>query len=509
MNVSAVTNFINFNKNFSKPIKQQQNKTPEAVNLFSAANTSSVLADKNYNSVFIQNNPAFKASIPAKVLELGKQIPLSDRVASLFQVFKHEEIILVSKSLKEAQNALKNSYKSANQLFRRIFFIPDDNVGGTLAFIKHKQGDTELWNINKDMMFVNNDYLKNNETAYILNGDIIKLNDFTMEIKDNPKANLSLVRHTFSTILDFEKEVRPVVEKQNLKSIMSMAKDESSKVQPVMFKDVGGQDKAIEILKRGILYPLKYPEAYKNTLTNHGALMYGPPGTGKTRLALALSNEAGVNFVKLNGLEMESKWVGESEENWRNLFKLAKEEQPTIIFIDEFDAVAKERGGQDVYGDKVVNQLLTLMSDLEKEGDQVIVIAATNRKDILDKAILRSGRFTLHIPVELPDEKGLKDILSIHIKNTPVELDLDINEIAKELFKKKATGSDIPALLTSAQINAYERCGIHKKMDEGTFVPADLDLVKITKEDFDAAMQELFGQQKTRKPIGYTNYNKN
>ena len=158
MNVSAVTNFINFNKNFSKPIKQQQNKTPEAVNLFSAANTSSVLADKNYNSVFIQNNPAFKASIPAKVLELGKQIPLSDRVASLFEVFKHEEIILVSKSLKEAQNALKNSYKSANQLFRRIFFIPDDNVGGTLAFIKHKQGDTELWNINKDMMFVNNDY---------------------------------------------------------------------------------------------------------------------------------------------------------------------------------------------------------------------------------------------------------------------------------------------------------------------------------------------------------------
>ena len=509
MKVSSISNFSYSGCKNSAADYKAAKSVSKSENMHSVNNSSSLLVDKNYNSLLVKSNPAFKASVPSKVLELGKQIPLSDRVASLFQVFKHEEIILVSKTLKEAQSALKNSYKSANQLFRRAFFIPDDNVGGTLAFIKHAQGDTELWNVNKDMMFVNKDYLKTNETGYILAGDTIKLNDFIMEIKDAPKANLSLVRHTFSTILDFNKEVKPVIEKQNLKSIMSMAKEETNKPQPVMFKDVGGQDKAIDILKKGILYPLKYPQAYNNTIANHGALMYGPPGTGKTRLALALSNEAGVNFVKLNGLEMESKWVGESEENWRKLFQLAREEQPSIIFIDEFDAVAKARGGQDVYGDKVVNQILTLMSDLEKEGDQVVVIAATNRKDIIDSAILRSGRFTLHIPVELPDEKGLQTILGIHMKNTAIDLDLDIAKLAKELYQKKATGSDVPALLTGAQTNAYERCGIHKKMDEGTFVPEDLDAVKITKEDFDKAMQELFGQQKTRKPIGYTNYNKN
>lgn len=510
MKVSAITNFKGLNYTNLQPANQSKPRSTENKNLFLSEKSMSLAADKSYNDVFVKNkNISFTASVPAVLVEMGKQIPLADRIASLFQVFKHEEMIIVSKSLKEAQKALKTSYKSANQLFKKMFFIPDDNVGGTLAFIKHPHGETEVWNLNKENILINGrDALKPTESCYIVEGDSIKLGNFEMPVKDNPKANLSMLRGTFSTILDFEKDVKPAIEKQNLKSILAMAKDETKNIQPVMFKDVGGQDKAIDMLKKGILYPLKYPQAYKNAVVHHGALMYGPPGTGKTRLALALSNEAGVNFIKLNGSEMESKWVGQSEANWRALFDMAKEQQPSIIFIDEFDAVAKERGGQDVYGDKVVNQLLTLMSDLEKDGDQVVVITATNRKDDIDKAILRSGRFGLHIPVELPDENGLKAILNIHKKNAAVDLELDTDKLAKELYQKKATGSDIPALMTSAQANAYERCGIHKKMDEGTFVPEDLDSVKITKEDFDKAIQELFSQQQQRRTIGYTQYGK-
>ena len=257
------------------------------------------------------------------------------------------------------------------------------------------------------------------------------------------------------------------------------------------------------MLKKQILYPIKYPEAFKDTMLSHGALMYGPPGTGKTRLAAALANEADINFIKMNGLEMESKWVGESEENWRKLFEAAKEEQPSIIFLDEFDAVAKERGGQDVYGDKVVNQLLTLMSDLEKDGDDVYVIAATNKKDNIDKAILRSGRFGVHIPVELPDEKGVRQILDIHLKGK--DIDADIDKLSKKLFERKASGSDIAAVVTSAKTNSYDRNGIYQKMENGTFSPKDLEGVKINQQDFVKAIENVFSMTKKRNPIGFNN----
>lgn len=116
------------------------------------------------------------------------------------------------------------------------------------------------------------------------------------------------------------------------------------------------------------MFPMKYPEAYKGRMISHGTILYGPPGTGKTLIAQALANESDANFIKLNGLEMSSCWVGQSEKNWRNLFEKAKKNQPCIIFVDEFDAVAKNRGeAQGRHDDKVVNQLLTLISDIEKE----------------------------------------------------------------------------------------------------------------------------------------------
>lgn len=508
MKVNAITNFKGIPYTNSQTTNKQNSQNTEKTSLMSSTKPSLVLVDKNYNNLLInKKNTTFTGTLPSRIIDLGKQLPLADRVASIFQVFQHGDLILVSKTLNEAQKALKSAYKSANQLFKKVIFIPDDNVNGTLAFIKHQHGENELWNINAEKMFINSkDALKPKESCYIVAGDKIKYGSYEMEVKDNPKANLSMVRATFSDVIDFEQDIKPAIERQNLKSILSLSKDESKAQQPIMFKDVGGQDKAIESIKKGIIFPIKYPQAYKNIIANHGAILYGPPGTGKTRLALAAANEAGVNFIKMNGLEMESKWVGESEANWRALFDMAKEQQPSIIFIDEFDAVAKARGGQDVYGDKVVNQLLTLMSDLEKDGDQVVVMAATNRKDILDSAILRSGRFTLHIPVELPDEKGIKDIINIHMKSAAINCEIDIDKLAKELFEKKATGSDIPALITGAQTNAYERSGIHKKMDEGTFSPEDLESVKIIKEDFDKAIEELFGNQPKRKAIGYAQY---
>ena len=315
-------------------------------------------------------------------------------------------------------------------------------------------------------------------------------------------------RHIFSKVFDMTKDVKPAIKKQNISSILSLVKTDGLKGKELSFADVGGQDKVITDLKKGILYPIKYPEAYENTILNHGFIMYGPPGTGKTLIAQALANETNANFVKLNGLEMESKWVGVSEENWRKLFEAARENQPSIIFIDEFDAVAKKRDGGDVYGDKVVNQLLTLMSDVEKNGDDIFVIAATNKLNMLDSAITRSGRFGQHIEVKAPDSvEGILKIFDIHTRNKSLASDLDKIKIAKELLSLKTTGADISHIVNGANENAFERAGIYKKMEDGTFTKDDINDLRLTYDDFKKSIDD-FAQKNNktnRNPIGFIN----
>ena len=273
----------------------------------------------------------------------------------------------------------------------------------------------------------------------------------------------------------------------------------------ILFEDVV----SLDMLKKEIIFPIRYPEAYANTSLNKGFIMYGPPGTGKTLTAEALANETNAYFIKLNGLEMESKWVGESEENWRVLFDTARVNQPAVIFIDEFDAVAKKRGGVDVYGDKVVNQLLTLMSDVEKNGDDIYVIAATNRPEMLDSAITRSGRFGRSIEMKAPETvEDMINIFNIHTKGRKLDGKLDSKNLSERLLKAKATGADVAYVANKANEKALQRCGIYEKMENGTFSAKDMDSFSISNEDFIAAIDEFSkGRQKTeRKPIGFVQY---
>lgn len=224
-------------------------------------------------------------------------------------------------------------------------------------------------------------------------------------------------------------------------------------------------------------------------------------------LAEAVANESGASFIKLNGLEMESKWVGESEENWRVLFASAKENQPSIIFIDEIDAVAKQREGSTTsrHDDKVVNQLLTLMSDLEKNGDNIFVIGATNKDELLDEALVRSGRFGKTISVPNPDLEGCRMIFDIHSKDKKLSDDFDRDFFAKELYDTGVNGADIAAVVEDAQTNAYLRNGIFDKMENGTFDYSDIEELTIEPEDFEFALEALKQQKKSsnKNPMGF------
>ena len=166
--------------------------------------------------------------------------------------------------------------------------------------------------------------------------DILNVNGSSLKIKDEPKADIGKFQKVFAKTFDNQKDVKQEVDKINKKTLSKLFKTQHKGSSAITFAEVGGLKELKDALKKEIIYPIRYPQAYENIELNHGFILHGAPGTGKTHIARALANEAGANFIGLNGLELESKWAGEAEENWRNLFSQAKENQPSIIFLDEF-----------------------------------------------------------------------------------------------------------------------------------------------------------------------------
>ena len=287
-----------------------------------------------------------------------------------------------------------------------------------------------------------------------------------------------------------------------------------------LFKDVGGQKDVIAKIEEEIVFPLVWPDAFGHIM-NKGAILCGPPGTGKTYIARALANEVSerlgqkVTFMNIDGNALNKSEVGLTEENWRKQFAEARENQPCIIFIDEGDAFTQQRDSSSNarYDNKTVNQILTLMSELEESDDKVFVIMATNRLEMMDSAITRDGRFGVIINVDLPDKDGCREIFDIHIKNRVADENMDRDSVAKMLVDKKASGAMIAGVVERAFKNSYRRCGIYDKMRAGTFTYDDLKDVKIVMEDVQKAIEESAKSERLKKgtlnsrPIGFRSNN--
>ena len=237
----------------------------------------------------------------------------------------------------------------------------------------------------------------------------------------------------------------------------------------VTWDDIGGLHDAKQQLQEAVEWPLKYNEIFIHMDANppKGILLYGPPGTGKTLLAKAVATESEANFISVKGPEFISKWVGESEKAVRETFRKARQAAPCIIFFDELDAIAPSRGsmmGDSHVTERVISQLLTELDGLEELRD-VTVIAATNRPDMIDPALLRPGRFDKLIYIKPPDIEARKEILKIHLKKKPLADDVDIEEIAKKT--EGYTGADIRAVCNEAVINSIrEYINKHEKIDK-------------------------------------------
>jgi transitional endoplasmic reticulum ATPase len=303
------------------------------------------------------------------------------------------------------------------------------------------------------------------------------LPDVNLEAEEIPSETLNKIEVKWDDFVEALREMQPstmrevLIEKPNVK-----------------WDDIGALEDAKQELKEAVEWPLKYSKVFShmNAKPPRGILMYGPPGTGKTMLAKAVATESEANFISVKGPEFLSKWVGESEKAVRETFRKARQAAPCVIFMDEVDSITSERGtGSDSnVTERVISQLLTEMDGLSALHD-VVVIAATNRPDIIDPALLRPGRFDKSIYIGTPDRDSRRKIFEIHTKSKPLAEDVDLEELAKET--EDYTGADISAVCNEAVMIAV------RKLVESGKMPSDEEIAacKVQMEHFRTAIEKI------------------
>ena len=301
------------------------------------------------------------------------------------------------------------------------------------------------------------------------------LPDLDLAKADIPFETLRKLEVSMDNFEDAMKEVEP-----------SAIREVFVEVPDVKWEDVGGLEDIKEELKEAVEWPLKYSALFKKAGAQppKGILLYGPPGTGKTLLAKAVASQTGVNFISVKGPSLISKFVGESEKSLREVFKTAKQASPTILFFDEIDALVPRRGSSSTDAhvtERVISQFLTEMDGIE-ELKGVVVLAATNRLDLIEPAILRSGRFDLLLPLPKPDQATREQIFKIHVRNKPLAQDVDLKELAKATEGK--TGSDIEGICRKAVMQALRE---HINREAGPKPRESKAELKVLKRHFEEA----------------------
>ncbi len=266
---------------------------------------------------------------------------------------------------------------------------------------------------------------------------------------------------------------------------------ELGKIATISYEDIGGLKDEVQKIREMVELPMRHPELFERLGIEppKGVLIYGTPGGGKTLLAKAVANESEAHFITINGPEIVSKFVGEAEEKLRNIFQEAEDNAPSIIFIDELDAIAPKR--EEVVGEvekRIVSQLLTTMDGLKSRG-QVVVIAATNRPNAIDPALRRPGRFDREIEIGVPDKKGRKEILQIHTRGMPLAKDVSLDELSQ--ITHGFVGADLQSLCKEAAMKSLRRMLPKLNLEEAEIPPKILEDLRVEGRDFDDALKEV------------------
>jgi len=314
--------------------------------------------------------------------------------------------------------------------------------------------------------------------------------DIFSPFEDSFLSGFGLGNIRFIVVSTNPKEAVLITENTQLTLNPKAVEEIEEKILEVTYEDIGGLKEEVTKIREMVELPLKHPDLFRKLGIEPpaGVLLHGPPGTGKTLLAKAVANESEANFILVNGPEIMNKYYGQSEENIRKQFEQAEKNAPSIIFFDEFDAIASKR--EESYGElerRVVSQILTQMDGLKSRG-KVVVIAATNRINSIDPALRRPGRFDREICINVPNKEGRLNILKIHTRNMPLTKDVNLNRLAE--ITHGFVGADLAALCKEAAMNVLRRILPDLKLGEKTQIPEEIyEKLKITQKDFDQALR--------------------
>lgn len=311
--------------------------------------------------------------------------------------------------------------------------------------------------------------------SFVVRGGMRAVEFKVMSIEGSDGDELDYGLITNQTTIDYE-------------SNGAISREEDDRFDEVGYDDVGGCNRQLAMIRELVELPLRHPQVFRTVgiPPPKGVLMYGPPGSGKTLIARAVASETGASFHVLNGPEIMSKLAGESESNLRKTFEQAEKNSPAIIFIDEIDSIApkRDKAGGEVER-RIVSQLLTLMDGI-KANSNVVVIAATNRPNVIDPALRRFGRFDREMDIGVPDEEGRLDVLRIKTRNMKLAKDCNLEQVAKDTHGY--VGADLSQLCMEAAFQAI-REKMHLIDVDAEKIPAEiLDSIEITSEHFNHAL---------------------
>jgi transitional endoplasmic reticulum ATPase len=326
------------------------------------------------------------------------------------------------------------------------------------------------------------EYFKNElNGAPISVGDILRIRAGNRMIEYS--VNRIIPQSESGSVLVSEKTEIQVVVKKNKKD-----KDDNDRSIPkISYEDIGGLGNSVTNIREIVELPIRFPELFIKLGISppKGLLMYGPPGTGKTLLARAVANETQSNFIYLSGADVFSKYAGEAEKKIRELFEDAKKKAPSIIFIDEIDAIAPKREDASETSSSLVAQLLSLMDGIESRGE-VVVIAATNLPNSIDPALRRPGRFDRELEIGVPDRDARNEILTIHTRNMPLDKDVSLLTLADMSYGY--VGADLASLCREAAFRSIRRFIPEINWDNPTDLPFKIEDINVTMGDFTSAL---------------------
>ncbi|MBI4362842.1 MAG: CDC48 family AAA ATPase [Euryarchaeota archaeon] len=304
------------------------------------------------------------------------------------------------------------------------------------------------------------------------------------------KIRVEMLGNPLTFIVASTQPAGVVIARKDTQIVLKDEPVEELRVPQVTYEDIGGLKRELSMVREMIELPLRHPELFQKLGIDppKGVLLYGSPGTGKTLIAKAVANETDANFISISGPEIMSKYYGESEKHLREIFEEAEKNAPSIIFLDELDAIAPKR--EEVTGEverRVVAQLLSLMDGLKSRG-QVIVIGATNRPNALDEALRRGGRFDREIEIGIPDRIGRLEILQVHTRGMPLAEDVNLKDLADVIHG--FVGADVTSLCKEAAMHALRK--ILPQIDIEKEIPMDVvENLRVTKSDFDDALRNI------------------